>query len=258
MNKLIQFAITDILKNKIVIAFTIFLASIAWATFLLEDSSTKGIATLLNIILLIVPLFSVVFSTIYIYNSSEFIELLLSQPIKRTTIWLSILLGLLACLTISITAAIGLPLIIFTESDLSILSVLLILMAVLIAGVFTAIATLCSILSRDKAKGIGYAIIIWLSLAFFFDVLILFLLFQFADYPIEKIAVILVSLNPIDLARIFILLKLDISAMLGFTGAVFKSFFGNSFGMVLASLILVLWIVIPVLISTKIFNKKDL
>lgn len=255
MNKLIRFAITDILKNKIVIAYTLFLASIAWATFLLEDNPTKGIATLLNIVLLIVPLFSIVFSTIYIYNSSEFIELLLSQPIKRTTIWLSLFLGLLACLALSLFIAIGLPLAIFTDFNLS---VSLMLMAILITGVFTSLATLCSILSRDKAKGIGYAIIIWLSLAFFFDILVLFLLFQLADYPIEKPAVALVSLNPIDLARIFILLELDVSAMLGFTGAIFKSFFGNALGMVIANLLLILWIVVPVLVSTKIFNRKDL
>ncbi|MCZ2356005.1 MAG: ABC transporter permease [Bacteroidia bacterium] len=255
MNKLIRFVITDVLKSKIIIGYTIFITCIAWGTFLLEDSPTKGIATLLNIVLLIVPLFSLVFSTIYIYNSSEFIELLLSQPIQRKTIWLSIFAGLMTCLVISLAVAIGLPLLLFVDIDLAIM---IMVMAALVAGVFTALATLCSILSRDKAKGIGYAVMAWLLLAFFFDVLILFLLFQFADYPIEKPAVVLVSLNPIDLARILILLKLDISSMLGFTGAVFRSFFGNNLGMVMAILMLFLWIILPVWASTKIFGKKDL
>ena len=34
---------------------------------------------------------SIIFSTIYVYNSSQFIELLLSQPIARGKIWLNIL-----------------------------------------------------------------------------------------------------------------------------------------------------------------------
>ncbi len=35
------------------------------------------------------------------------------------------------------------------------------------------------------------------------------------------------ALNPIDLSRILILLQLDVSAMMGYTGAVFKDFFGT-------------------------------
>lgn len=83
MNKIIKFVIIDLLKNKIVLVYTIILAAFSWSAFSLEDNSSKGILTLLNIILLIVPLVSILFSTIYIYNSSEFIELLLSQPIQR-------------------------------------------------------------------------------------------------------------------------------------------------------------------------------
>ena len=72
MNKVLKYAALDILKNKIVIAYTVMLALFAWSAFSLEDNAAKGILTLLNIILLTVPLVSVLFSTIYVYNSSEF------------------------------------------------------------------------------------------------------------------------------------------------------------------------------------------
>ena len=102
MNKIIKFVIIDLLKNKIVLVYTIILAAFSWSAFSLEDNSSKGILTLLNIILLIVPLVSILFSTIYIYNSSEFIELLLSQPIQRKKIWLSLFLGLSISLLLSL------------------------------------------------------------------------------------------------------------------------------------------------------------
>ena len=117
---------------------------------------------------------------------------------------------------------------------------------------------LASVKTRDKAKGIGFAILIWLYFSILFDGLVLFLLFQFADYPLEKWMVAVSGLNPVDLSRVMILLQLDVSAMMGYTGAVFKDFFGTSGGAFVAALLLFSWAFIPLLISTKKFLKKDL
>jgi Cu-processing system permease protein len=91
-----------------------------------------------------------------------------------------------------------------------------------------------------------------------FDGLILFLLFQFADYPMEKFMIGVSALNPIDLSRILILLQLDVSAMMGYTGAVFKDFFGTYTGLLFSFTALLLWIIIPVWYSTNKFNTKNL
>lgn len=255
MNRIIKFIILDILKNKIVLAYTILLAAFSWSAFGLEDSNTKGVLTILNIILLIVPLVSILFATIYIYNSSEFIELLLSQPIHRNKIWLSLFIGLSISLLCAFLIAAGVPLILFAES---LVGFIMIVVGCLISAVFIAIAFLSSILSRDKAKGIGLSILLWLYFALLFDGLVLFLLFQFSDYPIEKMMVGITASSPIDLARILILLHLNVSAMMGYSGAIFKDFFGSNLGLFIAFVLLVCWVVFPFILSLKIFNKKDL
>ncbi|MDP1747032.1 MAG: ABC transporter permease subunit, partial [Bacteroidota bacterium] len=112
--------------------------------------------------------------------------------------------------------------------------------------------------TRDKAKGMGMAIFLWLYFAIIFDGLVLFLLFQFADYPLEKPMMALSAFNPIDLSRIIILLRLDVSALMGYTGAIFKDFFGTTTGFIAALLALGLWIAIPLYFSLRIFHKKDL
>src|SRR5690554_724626 len=94
MNKMIKYVMTDILRNRIVIAYTILLFVLSMTIFSFEASATKGVSSLLNILLFIVPLVCLIFSTIYLYNSSEFIELLVSQPLKRTSIWMSMFYGL--------------------------------------------------------------------------------------------------------------------------------------------------------------------
>ncbi len=255
MNRIIKFIILDILKNKIVLVYTIILSILSWSVFSLEDNSTKGLLTLLNIILLTVPLISVIFSTIYLYNSSEFIELLLSQPIKRSKIWWSLFFGLTLSLLLSFFIGTGIPILFYAPTDVGFM---MLIVGFFITTVFVAIAFLSSIITRDKAKGIGIAIMTWLFFALLFDGLILFLLFQLADYPIEKMMVGITALNPIDLARILILLHLDVSAMMGYTGAIFKDFFGTTLGIFIAFTILFLWIIIPFWISLIKFNKKDL
>jgi Cu-processing system permease protein len=128
----------------------------------------------------------------------------------------------------------------------------------LITVIFISLAFLSSILTRDKAKGIGIAIMVWLFFALLFDGIVLFLLFQLADYPIEQFMVVMSALSPIDLARIQILMQLDVSAMMGYTGAIFKDFFGTSAGLVVSFLLLCLWSFIPFFISLRKFKQKDL
>ena len=57
--RILKYVVLDILKNKIVIVYAIILALFSWSAFSLEDNSTKGLLTVLNIILLTVPLVSV-------------------------------------------------------------------------------------------------------------------------------------------------------------------------------------------------------
>ncbi|MBK7665993.1 MAG: ABC transporter permease subunit [Sphingobacteriaceae bacterium] len=255
MNRITKFIVLDIIKNKIVLVYTVILSILSWSVFSLEDNSTKGLLTLLNVILLTVPLVSVIFSTIYIYNSSEFIELLLSQPIKRSKIWWSLFFGISTSLVLSFFIGAGIPILFYAPTDVG---MMMLVVGFFITIVFVAIAFLSSIITRDKAKGIGIAIMLWLFFALLFDGLILFILFQFADYPIEKMMVAVTAFNPIDLARILILLHLDVSAMMGYTGAIFKDFFGTSLGITMAFFILFLWILIPFWISLLKFKRKDL
>ena len=47
----------------------------------------KTLLSLSNVVLFVVPLVTIVFGIIYLYNSREFIELLLAQPLKRRTVF---------------------------------------------------------------------------------------------------------------------------------------------------------------------------
>jgi Cu-processing system permease protein len=135
---------------------------------------------------------------------------------------------------------------------------MMIAMGLFLTIIFVSIAMFAAGIIRDKAKGIGLSILLWLYFSLIFDAMVLFLLFQFQDYPLERVMVFFSFLNPIDLGRIQILLQMDISALMGYTGAIFREFFGNSFGIVISFLGLFVWIVFPLLISLRKFKRKDL
>jgi Cu-processing system permease protein len=79
----------------------------------------------------------------------------------------------------------------------------------------------------------------------------------FNEYPLDNYALIATMFNPIDLSRILILLKLDISALLGYTGAVFKKFFGTNFGLIISLLVMIIWVILPVWRINGKLKKKD-
>ncbi|HSC54889.1 MAG TPA: ABC transporter permease subunit [Phnomibacter sp.] len=255
MRRILKYVALDILKNKIVIAYTLILALFAWSVFSLEDSSTKGLMTILNIVLLIVPLVSILFSTIYVYNSNEFVELVVSHPVKRSIIWRAMFTGLSSSLTLAYVLGVGIPLLLYADA---ITALIMIVAGSLLSVIFVSLAFLSSILTRDKAKGIGISIMLWLYFALLFDALVLFLFFQFADYPIEKPMVLLSTLSPVDMCRILILLRLDVSVMMGYTGAIFKNYFGSNWGLLTSFFVLLLWIVVPFRLSLRKFKRKDL
>jgi Cu-processing system permease protein len=255
MKKIIKYVTGDILRNRIVLVYTAFLLITSLSVFALENNSTKGLLSLLNIILLVVPLVSIIFSTIYVYNSAEFIELLVSQPLRRKSIWLSLYTGLASAMSISFLIGAGIPLLL-NHANTS--GFMMIGVGVMLSIIFVGIAMLAAVKTRDKAKGIGVAILLWLYFSLLFDGLVLFLLFQLADYPLEKPMIGISALNPIDMGRILIMLQMDVAAMLGYTGAVFKEFFGSLPGMLFVLLALLLWIFIPLWLSVRKFNSKDL
>lgn len=255
MINIIKYNLHDIFRNRVVISYTVFLFLVSVSFFNLDENPVKGVMSLLNIVLIVLPMVSIIFSTIHQYNSSEFTELLLAQPIKRKTIILSQFLSLSISMCTAVIIGIGIPVLMYYPTEAGIM---LVLSAVLLTLVFISFAVLTSVIARDKSRGIGMSILLWFFFALIYDGLLLWIVFSFSDYPLEQPILILTALNPVDLARILVLLKLDLSALMGYTGALYRKFFGSDTGMILSAIILMLWIIIPVFFATRTFIKKDL
>jgi Cu-processing system permease protein len=255
MKTIIKYVTLDLVRNKIMIIYALILAALSFSVLSIDSNSSKGLLSLLNVTLLFVPIISILFATIYFFNSIEFIELLLSQPVKRNKVLLAEYIGLAATLCIAYTIGIGIPLAILAPVFAS---VVLLVSGLLLTLCFSAIALLIFVLFKDKTKGIGAAIITGLFFTLLFDGLLIIFIYSFSDYPIDKPILGIISFNPVDLARILMLLQLDVAVMMGYSGALFKKFLGTATGSVYTVVCMLFWVIVPLFISLKIFKKRDL
>lgn len=257
--KILKYSFFDILRSRWTFIYFLFFLLSGFGLLYFSSNLNSGISSLMNVVLAIIPLISTVFGAMYYYNSREFAIMLLSQPMKRKTIFIGQLIGLSVSLALSFGVGIIIPFAaygLFNSGEIWNFGILVVV-GILLSFIFVSLSFLIATLNEDKIKGFGIAILVWLYLAVIYDGMFLLILLRFSDYPLEQTAISLSVLNPVDLSRILVLLKLDISALMGYTGAVFSKFFGTSRGMIVSFAALLLWIIIPVWLFLRFSRRKD-
>jgi len=259
MLKILKYSFFDLIRSRWSYVYLLFYLLLGFVLLFLNEDLSKAVITLMNVIIILVPLIGTIFGVMYYYDSKEFTELLLAQPVKRSSIFIGQYLGVSLSLVMSLVLGLGLPFIfygLFESAAIWDFSLLLVTGAML-TFIFAALAFNIALYNENKIKGFSYAILMWLFLAVIYDGLFLMSLIVFETYPLDKFTLIATVFNPIDLSRILILLKLDIAALLGYTGAVFQKFFGTNVGLFLALGSLMIWIALPVLNIYRKAKKKD-
>ena len=253
-----RYGVRDLVRSRWLAAYAAFFAVATFGLLRFSDSETKALLSLVNVALLVVPLANVVFGTMYLYASREFVELLLAQPIRRSQLYAGLYLGLTVPVALAVVAGIGLPLLLQGASGQAIrVGLLLALVAAALSAVFTGIAAVIAYRVEDRVRGLAAAIGLWMLLALVYDAAVLLAAVQFADYPLERPMAIAMFLNPIDLTRLLLLTRFDVAALLGYTGAVFQSFLGGTAGLLVAAGAVVLWVAAPALAGARLFRRKD-
>ena len=259
MLKILKYSFYDLMRSRWSYVYLAFYFMLGIVLLFLNNDLSKAVITLMNVIIVLVPLIGTIFGVMYYYNSKEFTELLLAQPLKRSSIFLGQYLGVAVSLSMSLIIGLGIPFAVYGLFQSNVIwdFSLLLITGTFLTFIFTALAYNIALSNENKIKGFGYAILLWLFLAVIYDGLFLMSLVVFENYPLDKASLIGSLLNPIDLSRTLILLKLDISALLGYTGAVFKRFFGTDFGLLVSFAVLIVWVLLPVWRITYKSKKKD-
>jgi Cu-processing system permease protein len=256
--KVLKYQSRDAARSRWLIAYAAFFMLVSEVLLRFSADPMKVQLSLVSVVLFLVPLVSIVFGTVYLYNAREFIELLLAQPVNRRQLYGGLYLGLTLPRALAFVCGLGTPFL-FHGSDGAAIGTLAWLLAsgVVLTCVFTAVASLIALRCEDRLRGLGTAIGAWMLLTVVYDGFVLFVLAAFSSYPLERAALGLMLANPIDIARVSLLLRFDGAAMMGYTGAVFLDFFGKGYGMAITAAALSLWVSMPLLFGMRVFERKD-
>jgi Cu-processing system permease protein len=233
--QIVRYELRNVVRNRWVIAYALFFLVVTELLLRLGGSSPHALLSLMNVVLLIIPLVTIVFGTIYWHGSREFTELLLAQPVPRAALFHGLFAGLVLPLSAAFVAGVSVPLILRRG-----------LTAALIGG-----------LVDDRLKGLGMALGVWVLVTLAYDGLVLWVTVAFGRYPLEAPLLALTFANPVDLARVLLMLRFDVAALMGYTGAVFDRLLGSATGTLTALTGLALWTLVPGLLALRAFRRKD-
>lgn len=257
--RIFRYQLRDVARSRWLIGYALFFLVAAQSLLTFSGGNSKALLGLSNIVLLVIPLATMMFATMYMYSSREFIELLLAQPIARSRMYAGILLGLMVPLAGAFVIGAGIPLLLTRTTDTAFVgrAVSLVAAGAGLSVVFTALAMCIAARVEDRIRGLALTISLWLLMAVVYDAGVLFLATVFANYPLERAMLGLMVANPIDLARVALLLQFDISALMSYTGAVFETFFTRYTGFVTIIASLVFWAVVPAWLGMRAFSRRD-
>lgn len=255
MWKVYKYTLLDLARNRFALGYAFLLLLMSIGLFMLEADNIKALISLSQVVLALVPLLALVFTIIYFYNQYEFTVLLAVQPLRRQSITRAQFLAVSTAMLLSFLFGAGLPVAAYAPGAIG---WTLLLTGSALTVVFCALGMFIAVLQKDRAKAVGIGLASWVFLVLVYDSLLLWLMFSFSDRPIEPLIVPLAALNPIDLSRILIMLKIDLAALLGYTGAVYQQFFGSLGGILVSFFMLLQWALIPSWGAVRAFAQKDL
>jgi Cu-processing system permease protein len=255
------------LRNRWFILYTICFSTLAMLLLFLSTSSGEigGIsgfgrtaASLVNLVLLFIPLIALVTGALSISNEREngTLSYLLSHPVMKSEIFLGKFIGLLLSICLSISLGFGLAgIAISIQGGSQDISKFLItsLLSALLAASLLSVGLLISVYSRSGARAIGFAVFLWLFFIVIGDLGIMGTSVVM-DLGIKQVFT-LALFNPTEVFKIASVLILSPRfEILGPVGIYALNTFGQKGLFYLLISVLLLWTLFPLACGYLIFN----
>lgn len=249
------------IRNKWLIINSGLFFIFCWILFYLDSSEgNRAIVSILNLELLMIPLFSLIFGSLSFISSIPFLDVTLSRPLGRPRVFWGKWIG--GSLSLSISFSIGLVFaaIFFTQMTMASIVPLLLLffLGIILSSSFLSIAYLLSVYLKTRELVLVVSLLIWFTLYVLYDLFVLGFSVWFGDYPLEIPLAILIFLNPIDMARVTILMSLDIGNLMGVSAVVLQNLLSGFWRVVFLFLGFILWTLVPAYIAYRRFLKTEI
>jgi Cu-processing system permease protein len=225
---------------------------------------SRTTASLVQLVLLLVPLASLLMGVLTLMPDRGGAELLFSQPVSRRTILFGRLAGLLAALTAAQMIGFGAAgVVIFSNAGDAGLSgfCLLVLGSAVLTAVFLGLAALVSVGSagRRRTRALSLALVVWFTTAVLVDLAALGVASLLPSGPASRVLIASVLLNPSGALRTGALLAIEGTAAFGAGSLALLRFTHGPVGAaILVAASLLFWSGIPLLLAARRLSRTDL
>lgn len=221
-------------------------------------------ASLVQLVLLIVPLAAVVFGVLELTPDRGAAELIYSQPAPRAAILLGKLLGLFVALVAAQAIGFGAAgVVVFAgagdwglEGFLGVVGG-----AVVLTAVFLGVAALVAAgqFGRRRTRALAVALVVWFTAVVVFDIAVLGLASLLRSGTASRLLIVAVLVNPVDAVRTGALLAIEGTAAFGAASLAFLRFTrGPGGAAALIGLSLLLWTVVPSVVAAWRLRRVDI
>jgi len=221
-------------------------------------------ASLLQLVMLLVPLTSVLVAVVALTPEAGAAQLLFSQPIDRHRILAGRLAGLIAALVASQAVGFGAAgLIVFLQAGhggaASFATVLVAALALTVVFVSVGAAIVAGRTAEDRARGMAIAIVTWFAAVLLFDVVVLGLAAQLPSGLASRLLIVAAIVNPVDAIRTATFLTVDGTAAFGAASLAFLRVTGGTIAAAAwLALSVTVWIIGPLAVAVVRLRRADL
>jgi len=251
--------IRETLRSRWLIALVVGLIALGELLLRFGGGGPTTLVSLLDVALIVTPLVGLVVGTMQLHHGREMTELLLAQPVTRDKLF--VVLYLAAALPLALAVTIGLLAPFAWHGMLAGPEGLRLLALAATAGVLafitTAIAFVIAMRVDDRVRALSVALAAWGVTTIVWDGLVLLVALLFSDHPIEVPLMVMLALNPVDIARVLMLLGSDAAALLGYTGAMLARLLSSTTGRLALLAALAIWMIGPCVAARHVFQRKD-
>jgi len=249
------------------IVFGVLVTSIAYFGLMTEGFSgmqgfTRTSASLLNLVLYLVPLVALTMGTLSFTGERGSMELLFSQPLSRTEVLIGKLLGLFLSIAVAtlLGFSVGGILVVAGNGPEGLLRYAsMVGLSLLLAFAFLSLALLVATIAHRKARAIGVSLFLWFFFVLFYDLLAIALTLFLRGEGANLAIFVSIFGNPVDVVRVATLILLDNVTIFGAAGAAMLRFLGGAATALAVALAgLLLWILVPLLISCGLMRRQDI
>lgn len=249
------------------VVFGVLIVSMAYVGMQVEgfsgmQSFSRTSASMLNLVLYIVPLVALIMGTLSFTGDKGSMELLFSQPVLRGEVLIGKWLGLFFSIALSTLGGFSIAgaLIAATVGNAGLVQyALFVLLSLLLGMVFLTIAILVATLNRRQAKTFGFSLFLWFFFVLFYDLIALGTAAILRGEPANTFLFLSLFGNPVDMVRVATLIVLDSTEVFGASGAALVRFLGGELaGVLLLFASLFAWIIAPLWIAIRILRPQDI